>query len=115
MGRIGRRRQEQDPVGADAAMALAEQAHAGGRDGERHGLALDDQIVVAQRLPALKPHPRLPAPALQHARRGLKDRGCITIGGLSLAPGGEDLVRHRGGIAATYVDQVQPGELAHPR
>ena len=46
----------QHPVGEHAEVAVAQPAHARGRELERQLVALDDQVVVAQRLPLLESH-----------------------------------------------------------
>ena len=82
-GLVGGREREH-AVGADAEVAVAQRAHAVGADPGR----LDDQVVVAERLPLLELH------GCDHA---------VQLGG--------DVRR----VAAGDVERADVGELAHPR
>ena len=83
-GLVGRGEREH-AVGADAAVAVAQRAHALGLEPVR----LHDQVVVAERLPFLEPHARRIMPCSSSATSS--------------------------GLAAGDVDRVHAGQLAHPR
>ena len=83
-GLVGGREREH-AVGADAEVAVAERAHALGID----PFAFDDQVVVAERLPLLEPHP---SPIMACSSPATS---C--------------------GVAAGDVDRLHPRQLAQPR
>ena len=51
---LGRLAQQEDPVRADAGVRIADALDAAGRELERQGPLLEDEVVVAERLPLLE-------------------------------------------------------------